>query len=129
MTVLPGILAEIAEVAGEDAALTIARVRGGTQIYVPPLPDNDHWLCRLIGRDEARAVCERLTCGVGPRRVDLPLGPTGSLAKARARVDAMIADDRSERDIALATGYTTRAIRRRRQQLGIKRDDGQLSFF
>lgn len=129
MVALPGILAEIAEVAGEDAALAIAKARGGTQIYIPPTPANDHWLCRLIGREEARAVCDHLTCGVGPRRVDLPVGPMGAAAKIRAKVDRMIADDRSERDIALATGYTIRAIRKRRAKLGIQRDDGQLSLF
>lgn len=126
---LPGILAEIADVAGENAAMEIAAARGGTQIYIPPVPANDHWLCRLIGRDEARAVCDRLTCGVGPRRVDLPLGPKGAAARLRARVDAMLADDRSERDIALATGYTIRGIRQRRAKLGIKRNDGQLTLF
>lgn len=129
MTVLPGVLAEIADVAGEDAALAIAKYRGGTEVYVPPVPANDHWLCRLIGRDQARAVCDRLTCGVGPRRVVLPLGPTGAQAETRAQVDAMIADEMSERDIALRTGYTIRGIRKRRKKLGIKRDDGQLTLF
>lgn len=126
---LPGVLAEIADVAGEDAALHIAAARGGTQVYIPPVPANDHWLCRLIGREEARAVCDRLTCGVGPRRVDLPLGPKGAAALLRAKVDAMLAEDRSERDIALATGYTIRGIRLRRAKLGTKRSDGQLSLF
>ena len=126
---LPGVLAEIAEVAGEEAALAIAKVRGGTQIYVPPVPENDHWLCRLIGREEAKAVCDRLTCGVGPRRVDLPVSPERGAAAVRAKVDAMIREERSERDIAIATGYTIRGIRMRRQKLGIQRDDGQLTLF
>ena len=38
---LTGVLGEIAEVAGVEAALAIAKVRGGTQIYVPPLPGAD----------------------------------------------------------------------------------------
>lgn len=129
MTQLPGVLADIAEIAGEEAALAIARVRGGTQVYLPPVPDNDHWLCRLIGRDEAKAVCERLTCGFAGMRVDLPLGPTGHAAKGRAKVDQMLRDRRSERDIALATGYTTRAIRRRRKALDLPSDDRQLPLF
>lgn len=126
---LPGVLGEIADVAGEEAALTIAKYRGGTQVYIPPEPDLDHWLCRLVGRDAARAICEQLTCGVGPRRVDLPLGPTGHVAKVRATVDRMIREDRSERDISLATGYTIRAVRRRRAMLGITIDDPQGSLF
>lgn len=133
MTALPGVLAEIAQIAGEEAAMAIADARGGTQIYVPPIPSNDHWLCRLIGRDQAKAVCDHLTAGVGPRRVDLPLGPSGRAARARAMVDAMIKQERTERDIALATGYTARAIRRRVAKLlergEVVRTDPQLSLF
>jgi hypothetical protein len=128
--VLPPILTEIAEVAGEEAALAIARVRGGTEVYIPPRPRNDHWLCRLVGRDEAKAICARLTSGQGrPRRLEIPLGPTGSAASIRAKVDALLGADMSERDIALRTGYTIRGIRARRKKLGIKRNDGQLSLF
>ena len=117
MTPLPGILAEIAEVAGERAALLIAAARGGTRIYLPPVPEFDHWLCRLIGREEARRVCEQLTAGVGPRRVDLPAGPRGAQAQLQAKVDALIAEGRSERDIALDTGYTERGVRMRRVRM------------
>lgn len=123
---LPGILAEIEDVAGTDAALAIAKACGGTQVYFPPIPTNDHWLCRLIGRDQARAVCERLTCGVGPLRVDVPLGPTARAVQLRAEVDKLLGTNMSERDIARRTGYTARAVRRRRQKTGIKPDDGQL---
>ena len=123
---LPGALGQIAAVAGEAAALAIAAARGGTQVYVPPDPDPDHWLSKLIGLEAAKAVCEHLTCGVGPLRVDLPLGPAGHAAKTRARVDAMLRDGASERDIALATGYTTRAVRRRRAALDLPADDRQL---
>lgn len=126
---LPGILGEIAQVTSEDVALAIAAVRGGTQVYIPPEPEADHWLCRLVGRDAARAICEHLTCGVGPARVELPLGPTGHAARVRAQVDRMIREDRSERDIALATGYTIRAVRRRRAAIGRPDDDRQLTLF
>jgi hypothetical protein len=111
---LPGILAEIADVAGEDAALAVAAARGGTQIYIPPAPGRDHWLSRLLGQQAALAIADRLTCGVGGMRVDLPLGPKGAAARLRAKVDRMIDDGRSERDIALATGYSARSIRKRK---------------
>lgn len=127
MNQLPGILAEIANVAGEDAALAVAAARGGTQIYVPPSPDRDHWLSRLVGMAAAKAIADQLTCGVGGRRVDLPLGPKGHAARIRAKVDRMIADDRSERDIALATGYSIRGVRKRKAKLK-PHDDRQLRF-
>ncbi|WP_160296751.1 helix-turn-helix domain-containing protein [Sphingomonas sp. ERG5] len=122
---LPAILADIADVAGEDAALAIAAARGGTQVYFPPVPSDDHWLSKLIGHEAALAVCDRLTCGVGPLRADVPLGPAGRAAKAREMVDTMLREGRSERDIALATGYTTRGVRMRRAGL----DDRQLTLF
>lgn len=111
---LPGVLAEIAAVAGESAALAIAEAAGGTQIYIPPEPAPAHWLSRLVGHRAALAIADRLTCGVGGRRVDLPVGPRGHQAKTRRQVDRMIEAGRSERDIALATGYTGRGVRKRR---------------
>lgn len=125
-TGLPGILAEIAEIAGEDAALAVAAARGGTQIYIPPAPDRDHWLSRLVGQQAAKAIAERLTCGVGGMRIDLPLGPKGHAARVRAKVDRMIDERRSERDIALATGYSIRGVRRRKAMKADPRDDRQL---
>lgn len=133
MAALPGILAEIADVAGEEAALAVARVRGGTQIYIPPKPANDHWLCKLIGQEEAAAVCDKLTAGVGSRRADVPMAQFSAYrAESRNRyavMDQMIAAQKSEREITLATGYTSRAIRRRRAKLGNPADDRQIPLF
>lgn len=126
MNELPGILAEIADIAGEDAALAVAAARGGTQVYIPPVPNRDHWLSRLVGHQAAKEIADRLTCGVGGRRLDLPLGPKGLIARGRAKVDRLIGDGRSERDIALATGYTSRAVRMRKARHKGKRDDRQL---
>jgi hypothetical protein len=123
---LPGILAEIADIAGEDAALAVAAARGGTRVYLPPVPGRDHWLSRLVGHEAAKAIADRLTCGIAGMRVDLPLGPKGLIARGRAKVDRMIADGLSERDIALAAGYTTRGVRMRKALRMKKRDDRQL---
>ena len=127
---LPGVLAEIATVAGDDAALAVAEARGGTQVYIPPAPAPDHWLSELVGHDAALAIADRLTCGVGGMRVELPLGPKGQAARARAAVDRLIrAGELSERDIARATGYTIRGVRKRKALLGGDRDDRQLDLF
>lgn len=128
ITALAGVLAEIAEVAGVEAALAIAQVRGGTQIYVPPAPDADHWISRLVGLENARAIADKLTCGVGGRRLELPLGPRGHAESQRAKVDALIREGRSERDIALLTGYSIRGVRRRRAKIGSPPESRQLSL-
>lgn len=125
---LPGVLRQIAEVVGEDAALAIADARGGTQVYIPPRPAAGHWLIKLIGRERADKVCDHLTCGVGPLRVDLPLGPTGYCMTGRAKVDALLAEGHSESHIARITGYTIRGVRKRRAMLGQVKDDRQLTL-
>lgn len=115
--------------AGEDAALAIAEARGGTEVYIPPAPEKDHWLSRLVGHEAALAIGDHLTCGLTGLRVELPTGPTGHGARKRAEVDAMIRAGRSERDIALATGYTIRGVRLRRAKLGTIRDSRQMDMF
>lgn len=126
MNKLPGILSQIADIAGEDAALAVAAARGGTQIYIPPEPGRDHWLSRLVGQQAAAAIADKLTCGVGGMRVDLPLGPKGAAARLRAKVDRMIKEGLSERAIAQATGYTMRGVRMRKAALLGRHDDRQL---
>lgn len=111
---LPKILAEIAEIAGLDAALKLAEARGGTEIYIPAEADNDHWLTQTVGRKAADAICRHFEGGGRGSRVVLPLGPSGSAAQIRRKVDRLIADGKSEREIALATGYTGRGVRMRK---------------
>ena len=128
---LNGVLGDIARVASEDAALAIARELGGTRVYFPADPAPGHWLTKLVGSEAAKAICETLTGGfVGGARIDLPLGPTGTLEDGRSRLDALLIEGKlSERDIALETGYTTRTVRRRRAMLGKPRDSRQQDLF
>lgn len=123
---LPPVLAQIADIVGEDAALTIAALRGGTQVYIPPVVAQDHWLAQAIGHREANELADFLTCGIKGYRLEIPLGPTGYEAQARAELDRLIAEGRSERDIAMATRYSMRTIRRHRAKI---RDNRQMSLF
>lgn len=111
---LPSLLAEIAQVAGLDAALKLAEARGGTEIYVPAAAPSGHWLADTVGIEAAAAICAHFT-GSGPGcRLELPNGPAGSIAQLRRKVDRMISEGKSEREIALACGYTGRGVRLRR---------------
>ncbi|MBZ0164586.1 MAG: hypothetical protein K8H74_17970 [Notoacmeibacter sp.] len=125
---LPALLAEVAQVAGLDAALKLAEVRGGTEVYIPAAAPDDHWLTEAVGRRAADALCAHFT-GSGPGcRLELPLGPAGTAAQIRRKVDRMIAEGHSESAIALATGYTGRGVRLRKARTR-PGDDAQGDMF
>jgi hypothetical protein len=126
---LPQVLADIAMIAGEEAARRLAGAVGGTRVYIPPQPGPDHWLSKLVGIEAARKIADHFTAGVGPLRIDIPLGDTGFIASQQARIDAMIVAGRSERDIALACGYTGRGVRKRKARLAALRDSRQGNLF
>jgi len=67
---LPGLLGEIEEVAGRDAALKIARAYGGTTVYIPGRAYPDLWLSKCVGEETARRICDYFSI----------IGPNGQLA-------------------------------------------------
>ena len=126
---LPQVLADIAMIAGEEAARRVAGAVGGTRVYIPPQPGPDHWLSQLLGPEAARKIADHFTAGIGGARVDIPLGDTGFIASQQARIDAMIIAGRSERDIVLACRYTGRGVRKRKARLTALRDSRQGNLF
>lgn len=111
---LPKVLAEIAEVAGREAALKVAAARGGTRVYIPRRARDKHWLPRLVGREAADRICRHFAPGPGTGDyIEIPIGPAGAI-KNGPLADRMIAEGRPEREIARATGFTTRGIRMRK---------------
>lgn len=119
---LPLVLAEIADVAGLDAALCLAKARGGTRVYIPSFAPDDHWLVQTVGREAADAICSHFTFNVDGvarhgTKVMIPFGPRGSIAEVRATVDRMIAAGNSIREVALATGITSRSVERRKARI------------
>lgn len=55
----PGVLGEIAEVAGEEAALKLGAAYGGTRVRFPGhIKSDDHWLVTCVGRPAADAICD-----------------------------------------------------------------------
>lgn len=124
---LPGILGEIAEVAGRDAALAIALVRGGRIIYIPT-PSRlapDHWIVQICGADAARAIAERL----GGGEILLPLGPTGSRADTVALIKTGIARGLSNAAVAALARVTIRTVKRHRATARAAENDNQLMLF
>ncbi len=108
---LPGVLAEIASIAGESAAVAVARARGGTRAYIPGedgLRDG-HWLVAAVGMEAARAIARRL----GGGDVDVPLGPyAGSRARIHQAIREGLRSGQSEAAIARMAGVADRTVRR-----------------
>lgn len=128
---LPMVLAEIAMIAGEDAARKVAGAVGGTRVYIPAAPSADHWLAALVGPKAALVIADHFTGGFsGGARIDIPLADTGFMAQQQARCDAMILSGKhSERDIARACGYTDRGVRKRKERLRGMHDSRQGDLF
>jgi hypothetical protein len=114
MTGLPGILADIAEVAGLQAALALADQYGGTQVDIPRHAHDQHWLVRCVGREAADRICAHMTImdadgrTRGARGVLIPRGPMALMRKARRRLADEIRAGRSVRDASRIAGLSER---------------------
>ncbi len=84
---LPPQLADIAGVIGLEAALRIAKLKGGARCYIPARAGEDHWLTSIVGRETANRLCAhyRVIPGSGTGlgvEITLPRG-IHTLAKRR----------------------------------------------
>ncbi len=130
---LPGVLQEIAEAAGIEAALAVAREKGGGRASFSPDPREDHWLSRLLGMAAARQICAALTAGHIRVELDIPLGPHGTYRQQR-RARAVALKAAADGGLSLNAGARAagvdrssfRRFRARRKASGKRR---QLSLF
>jgi hypothetical protein len=120
---LPLIIAEIAEIAGIDAAWAIARAKGGTTAFIPKRPLQGHWLVELVGMDAARHICDRF----GSERILIPMAAS---AQKSARWTEVIESDMSIAETAKAMDAHQRTVSRRRAELRAKSSrDRQTKLF
>ncbi len=113
MTDLTGVLAEIAEVAGETAALQIAHAKGGLERVYIPTPERlaaGHWLVDLVGADKARAIAQRL----GGGHIEIPMGETARRARKWAVMRQALDAGKSGAEAARMAGVHQRTVRRHR---------------
>lgn len=109
---LTGILNEIADVIGRDAALKLCAARGGTRAYIPSSVSNDHWLALTIGIENAKKLAGHyssshfsITANKIRKRgsqIVIPLGPRPPLPVGSAS------------KVARELGVTERTVHRRR---------------
>lgn len=127
MTSWPGVLADIAAVAGDGAALAVALAKGGGPAYFPSSPGENHWLTLAVGLEKARVICAALAVDHGRGgTIPVPLGPIGRRADTWAEIRRLDAEGLSEREIARRTGVDGRTVRRHRNgHSGQRRRDPQ----
>lgn len=124
---LPGVLGEIATVAGEAAALAIAARAGGTRVYIPAQVADDHWLVECVGRRAADLICRHFAFEQHGQRVDIPLcaGTYTQVKRMIARrVHELDREGKSAREIARRIGVTQRSVHRNRAAHRGRRNDG-----
>jgi hypothetical protein len=127
---LPRLLEEIASVAGLPAAIRIAEAKGGARARIPARLKDDHWLVQAVGRESAEAIAHHFTSGHGTVELDIPLGPAGTVAKARQNVARMIAGGGVSSDaIARATGMSRRTVLRKKAVMRREDDEQQDDLF
>jgi hypothetical protein len=124
MSTLPGILGEIADIAGKDVAFLIAESHGGTRVSIPPRAQPEHWLTELVGMETADKICRALATLdpdgklKGVQAEVIPKGPTALLKSARRRAQTALDQGKSVREAARISGLHERTIWR------MKADDG-----
>jgi hypothetical protein len=124
MSELPRLLEEIKTVAGLPAALKIAHEKGGGRASIPAKLKADHWLVELLGMETAEKIAFHFTSGRGSVEIEVPLGPVGTIAKARHVMGKMIEGGSASSDaIARATGMSRRTVLRKKKKL---RGQGEL---
>ena len=131
MSSLPGILNDIAEIAGTDAAYAVAQSHGGTRVSIPPRAEEDHWLSKLLGLEVADAICRGLATLDAEGRLRgvqnevIPRGPASLLKAARRRAQDALDRGASAREAARISGLHERTIWRMKSE----EDSGQGDLF
>ena len=127
---LPGVLAEIAEIAGLPAALAIAEKFGGSRLTIPKAVPADHQLSRLVGHEAAQKICAHFRAGSrGGDRFDIPLGPKGFYMRARATALALLAEGVPTYEIARRIGVDRSTVRRLKARERAATESRQLKLF
>lgn len=109
---LPEVLAEIAEVAGSDAAWQLAAARGGRDITIPKNGDPPAWLVDLVGKEAAGRICQHYRSN-HVFRVLIPLG--SAIERQRRFADGMAQGLSVERTAGLLGVHKRTVYRHRRK--------------
>lgn len=129
---LPPLLMTIAEVAGIDAALLVAQVRGGSQVYIPAFAERDHWLTQAVGPEAADKICAHFRVdGKRGATVVIPVGPESGMNRIGRWVDQLLREGVPVDEIARTTRVHRTTVFRRKANLNLppKDDPNQPDLF
>lgn len=131
---LPGILGEIADAVGPEAALTIASEYGGVRVDIPAKAREDHWLAECLGMEMAERICKHFAIQdadgrrKGVRHEVVPLGPASMMKRAKRQLADALRAGKSVRTASREAGLHERTGWRINRKLK-DRDDDQGSLF
>lgn len=122
---LPGVLALIADEVGIDAAIDLAKARGGRSVWIPKLPKPEHSLSGIVGFKNACRISKLLGFG----NVLIPCGNIGGAAGRRARIEMLLKENKlSNSQIAAEVDVHIRTVERVSTEIGDTRN-AQPSLF
>ncbi|WP_316171070.1 hypothetical protein [Bradyrhizobium sp. SZCCHNRI1058] len=123
---LPAVLQEIADVAGEAAALKIAAQHGGRRIYFPSSGrlfadgKENSWLIACVGLEAAKKICKHFEVDGRGQRIEIPLHVGGTyrqfVRQIAERIHQLEDEGKSSTEIAQALGLTQRTVHRHRSR-------------
>ncbi|CAD7055355.1 helix-turn-helix domain-containing protein [Pseudorhizobium halotolerans] len=120
------LLNRIADAAGERAALVLATEKACQEIHIPTKVHAGHWLAKLVGLDEAKAIAEVF----GGRNIVLPPSVGGQKRKRASILAEMIDKGHTVNRITAATGVARSTVYDHRAKLKASpKDDPQGSLF
>ncbi len=103
-----GVLQEIVQMIGAEAASKLVAKLGGTCLYIPVTPKPKSQLCQLIGQEAAQQLADEF----GGITVEIPLDHIERLAQRNKLIMADRATGMSQSKIALKYHLSTRWIRK-----------------
>ncbi len=125
---LPALMAEVASVTTLDTAFCLFEARGGNRVYIPASAGDDHWLVKLVGRDQADKLIAHFVANGTGLELDLPRGPTGGRADTWRRLYKMLAEGRSSSEITRNLGISRDTVKYHRALLRNRVDGRQLDM-
>jgi len=111
---LPGVLAEIAELIGEEAALALAKAFGGTTVLIRKSVVDGDPMAAVVGLEAARRISREIGWG----NIEIPLARHWMMKNEILR---LLDQKLSESAIARAVGCHGRTVRRHRRLRRLRR--------